>query len=52
MEGVYSECLLYLPWKKEKVDLKEDSNEQLVELFNQNMEIKTPLQFLEQLMVF
>ena len=36
MEGVYSECLLYLPWSKEKIDLKENNLEECLDLFNQN----------------
>ena len=38
MEGIYSECLLYLPWREESADLKRENNEQLLELFNQNTE--------------
>ena len=34
MEGVYSECLLYLPWIEESTDLKENDINQCLELFN------------------
>ena len=36
MEGVNSECLLYLPWIEESTDLKENDINQCLELFNNN----------------
>ena len=39
MEGIYSECLLYLPWSTEKTDLKENNLEECLDLFNQNKSI-------------
>ena len=36
MEGVYSECLLYLPWTEESTDLNENNIEGCLSLFNHN----------------
>ena len=37
-EGIYSELLLYLPWQNES-DLKENNEEECIELFNQNRKL-------------
>ena len=38
LEGIYSELLLYLPWRTEK-ELKKGSNDDCVKLFNDNKDI-------------
>ena len=38
LEGIYSELLLYFPWRDEK-DLKEGKEKEMIDLFNENEEV-------------